>query len=482
MIRQTLRPVAHALRSVMGTHGIADRLAALELRTQQPGASVPAALPVPPAPPAEKTDHRKGFQSGTLADLDAVNQKHQKSPLRERLNGVGRFLLAVESLPLDGMTDPFSDEYRNKVRESWSIISGRDGYDPLRDELAPYLDPKAAVLNPAFYASGDSRYVGEVMSGIGFILQKMDVRKGDSVLEYGAGEGQIAITLARTGCEVAVIDVEQRYLDGITLQAQSIGAKIAVQQGVFGDAFGDGQRFDRILFFEAFHHALEHQEVLRKLHAYLKPGGRVVLACEAVIFADTPWESVVPYAWGPRLDGLSVNAMRVYGWCELGFRDDYFAELLMRTGYLCEFHQCPATDFGSSHVARPHGGVVEMGDSFLIKVWGRDAGWHEPEAGLRWTKAHAILPLDSMLCRAGIAVCFFNFLPIARQVTIRLGDSVHVVSFAGGEERVLRLEVPDDAVWLEIMTTPEPIGAYLPTPDHRMVGIAVRSVTYLGPT
>jgi hypothetical protein len=152
----------------------------------------------------------------------------------------------------------------------------------------------------------------------------------------------------------------------------------------------------------------------------------------------------------------------------------------MMTGYLYEYDTCPATAFGSCHVARPHGSVVPMGDAFLIKVHGRDAGWHEPEPGLRWTKAHAFLPLDSTLRRAGIALSFFNFLPMDRKVTVRLGAPVHMLRFSGGEEWVLRLDVPEDAVWLEIMTTLEQIGAYLPTPDPRTVGHAVRSVTYLG--
>jgi 2-polyprenyl-3-methyl-5-hydroxy-6-metoxy-1,4-benzoquinol methylase len=277
MLRDTLRPIAYAIRSAIGTNGLSDRMAGLEaallhasntrINQEEP---LPAAKHVKTI---ETVDPLKGFRVGAFADLDEMNASFEQSPLRERTHEVARFLLKVDELPLQQAGDPFSDEYREQVVQAWSRISGRDGYNSRRDELAPYLDPQAALLKPAFYASGDSRYVGEVLSGIGFILQQLNVRAGDAVLEYGAGEGQIALTLVRTGCQVAVIDVESKYLDGIILQARAIGAEIAVQQGVFGDAFADGRTFDRILFFEAFHHALEHKKVLRQLHAHLKPGG-----------------------------------------------------------------------------------------------------------------------------------------------------------------------------------------------------------------
>jgi hypothetical protein len=206
----------------------------------------------------------------------------------------------------------------------------------------------------------------------------------------------------------------------------------------------------------------------------------VVLACEPVLAPDNPWAPVVPYPWGPRLDGLSVNAMRIHGWCELGFRDDYFVELLTRTGYVCEYRPWSATAFGSCHIARPHGGELRMGEPFLISVSGREAGWHLPEEGLRWTTAHAILPLDDVAARAGIEIAFYNALPLARDIKIRLGSAVHSLRFTASEERTVRLDVPADAVWLEILADPVSMVLYAGAQDTRMVGIAVRAVRYPG--
>ena len=54
MLRKTLRPVAHSIRSLVGTNGLAERVAALEMsaRVQAAGEHEPASIPAAPAVPA----------------------------------------------------------------------------------------------------------------------------------------------------------------------------------------------------------------------------------------------------------------------------------------------------------------------------------------------------------------------------------------------------------------------------------------------
>lgn len=479
------KPVFSHLRSYMVAPLAAD-LGGLSARLEQiaeslePAAILPRITAPEPPPPAPEPAANAGPQVGTLADLDAFNTEFHGRPERERVHAVVQFVLKVDDTPLDGAGDPFAPDYLERATRFWEMISGRAGYDPLRDELAPYVDPAAPLLSPAFYATGDSRHAGEFLSAIGFILQQLDMRAGNSLLEYGPGEGQLALHVARLRCKVAVIDVEQRHLDGILSQAAAIGADISARQGLFGEGFEDGRRFDRILFFEAFHHALDHARLLRRLHDHLEPGGRVVFAGEPVILPNGPWTHVLRYPWGPRLDGLSINAMRIHGWCELGFREDYFVELLLRSGYLCTFHPCTATAIGNCYIARRHDGRIDMGEQFLIQVSGRDAGWHDPESGQRWTGRHAILPLDSVAAAGGIIVDFFNFLPFERAVTVRLGGARHEIRSVAGERRQVRFDVPADAVWLEILSPTDSLAPYVGSHDQRVVGIGVSAVTYAG--
>jgi hypothetical protein len=61
----------------------------------------------------------------------------------------------------------------------------------------------------------------------------------------------------------------------------------------------------------------------------VKPGGHVYFAAEPIT-AD------FPLPWGLRMDGESLWAIRGNGWMELGFNENYFREVLARTGWTAE--------------------------------------------------------------------------------------------------------------------------------------------------
>jgi hypothetical protein len=87
-------------------------------------------------------------------------------------------------------------------------------------------------------------------------------------------------------------------LEGIRAQATQLDLTVATDCAGFGHGF-DGQTFDRILFYEAFHHAIEFDDLLLRLHGRLNPGGKVILCGEPIVAAPC---DAVPYPWGPRLD------------------------------------------------------------------------------------------------------------------------------------------------------------------------------------
>ena len=261
--------------------------------------------------------------------------------------------------------DPFSSEDRAGVLEVLALTTLRPGYEPERDEAANYLPAAGTTYLPSIYQAGDSTWLGEFLQAFGGVLRALDLRRGARVLEYGAGEGLIAVQLARLGCDVTVVDIERRYLDIVRAEAASLHTSVATLHGQFGDG-PDGTTFDAILFFEAFHHALDHVGLLARLRDRLAPNGRVVFAGEPIIEPGGYWAPTLPYAWGPRLDALSLRAMRAHGWCELGYSRDYFIEALMRAGFVVRFRPCADTARGAAYIAQAHNGVVEIGEPILI--------------------------------------------------------------------------------------------------------------------
>lgn len=371
--------------------------------------------------------------------------------------------------------DPFSAEYRLAAMRLYEQISGIKNYKPSINERTPYIDIARSVRCPSPYGYSSSKVVGEFISSWGWIFQALDVKQGDKVLEYGAGEGQLSIMLARMGVDVTVIDVDERYLEAIHAQCVSLGINITLKQGEFGDGFED-KKFDRILFFEAFHHAFDHQDVVKKLKSHLTEGGFVVFSGEPIVEAGSVEASLfVPFPWGPRLDGLSVRSSNKFGWCELGFQQGYFVEMLMRGGWLVKYLPCPVTGRGNCYIATPSTGQIELGAPYTILRHGGDAGWHAPEGSYRWTKSHAYLPLPEEIEKNGgqATLTLINHLPIERVVKIGMETNEKICRVYPSKEQVVTVSLSSSR-YLQLRTDRViPSDLIAGSSDHRELGVAV---------
>ena len=255
----------------------------------------------------------------------------------------------------DGFTwpaDPFSDVYRAWALELWSDLSGRhEPYVPARHELSGYYE-EVDMQSPPPYNIGSGQLLGDMLICWGFLLRTLDLKAGQSVLEYGPGSGQILLHLARMGVQASAVDIDPVQTRFIREQGERFGLNIRARVGEFGETIEPGERYDAIVFFEAFHHAFHHVALLERLHDVIATDGVLAIAADVVIDSASPFRPVVPFPWGPRLDLLSVRAMRVHGWMELGFQEEYFLELLPRTGWRVTRHDCPQTERGTVWLAR----------------------------------------------------------------------------------------------------------------------------------
>jgi SAM-dependent methyltransferase len=258
----------------------------------------------------------------------------------------------------------------------------------------------------------------------GHILRLLDLPAGSgaSVLEYGPGSGQILLMLARLGCRAFGVDIDAGALAAIRAQAEAMGVEVATERARFGEGF-EGRRFDRVVFFEAFHHAFDFQAVMRGLHARLEPGGRVVFCGEPIVPAPG---GAVPYPWGPRLDGLSVFCMQRFGWMELGFTRDFFLAAMRRAGWRVRHHPFPGCGRADAFVAEPLSAAEARGDYELRPAAiGADPGeWGVPEAAHVWTVGPvARIPLlhgpDALV---DVTLRAANFLPVKKRVRVSCGD------------------------------------------------------------
>jgi SAM-dependent methyltransferase len=304
----------------------------------------------------------RDFTAGLAADGDET----------ERIEILSNSFL-VDPVIVEMPPDPFSDAYRRAVLDIHARISGRLCYDATTMEHTP-LDVARFVARPAAYQY-DSQWLGNYLESFGHIIKKLDVRPGMRVIEFGCGDAELSLHLARFGCDVTVVDIEPDYLEIVRRKAERMEVPIHTVRGDFTDGV-DLEPFDRIFFYQAFHHSLEHQQAIANYARMLRADGFLVFGAEPVIDPAGPWGRAVPYPWGPRLDGLSLRAMQTHGWMELGFQKPYFEALLARHGLNCEQETSPVNSLASSIVARRVVGGKAAPPS------GCDASFQEPVTDL----------------------------------------------------------------------------------------------------
>lgn len=122
-----------------------------------------------------------------------------------------------------------------------------------------------------------------LLMNFGTILQGMDLSPGLRVLDFGAGTGWTAHALSQMGCEAVLLEVSPSALE--------IARKLYEEHPPFGDppkpeyVLFDGRRIplpdasvDRILCFDAFHHAPNPEEMIAEFARILRPGGIAAFA------------------------------------------------------------------------------------------------------------------------------------------------------------------------------------------------------------
>lgn len=168
--------------------------------------------------------------------------------------------------------DPFSDEYRQAVLDMYLWLHGRP-YAP-SNEGTPF-DVDQALKVPFPYLTRSTATVGQHLIVLGNAIRSMELPERATVLEFGPGWGNIADALSRMGHDVTVIDVEPNFLELISRRSAMADTAVTTILGDFGAVDVLDDQFDAVLFFECFHHCLDHAALLQRLDRVVKPGGRI---------------------------------------------------------------------------------------------------------------------------------------------------------------------------------------------------------------
>lgn len=117
-----------------------------------------------------------------------------------------------------------------------------------------------------------------LLINLAVLLQGLNLAAGTSVLDFGAGTGWLSRFLTQLGCRVTLLDVSEsalRIAKATFERIPIVGERPAPSYLVFNGRHIDlpDESVDRIVCFDAFHHAPNPGDMIREFGRILKPGG-----------------------------------------------------------------------------------------------------------------------------------------------------------------------------------------------------------------
>ena len=279
-------------------------------------------------------------------------------------------------------TDAFSSEYESIVNRFIDHIRGRD-YQ-LADEVLD-VDIERLSVTPFPYVTASPETVGGFLIAYGHIISVLNLPVPARILDIGSGAGSLTIHLARMGYDMTCVDVNPQFIELLRRMTARLPKPPELLCGDMNSIDLNGT-YDAILFFESFHHSRDPAGSLRRLRRHLNASGCFAFAAEPIV--DEPCD-VVPYPWGPRLDGETLRAIRRFGWIEWGFTWPYFRELLAREGLTAQRYRNPSSHWADVVIARAPI-LLEEGQQLDFSAKGQgvqclNTGWSHPEDFGTWS-------------------------------------------------------------------------------------------------
>ena len=140
-----------------------------------------------------------------------------------------------------------------------------------------------AILGPrlkyssGYWAEGPSTLAEAEEAMLALSAKRAQIEEGQTILDLGCGWGSLSLWLAEhyPGCRV--VAMSNSKLQRESIEARRIRKGLTNLRIVTADIndFDPGERFDRVVSVEMFEHLRNWPELLRRVHGWLVPGGKL---------------------------------------------------------------------------------------------------------------------------------------------------------------------------------------------------------------
>jgi len=217
---------------------------------------------------------------------------------------------------------PYSEKYKNWEMDFFEFLSGKkyqfDNEGLTTEELSPEQHPATGYTVP--------HKIRMLQNQKDLLVELGDI-KGKKILEMGCGRGNLATFFEFIGCDYYAVEASRNYVDITKKRIYSNKMKNQIINKSFYDISYFRQIFDLVVFEASFHHCGEPLKLLDILY-------QNTASDASLIFLREPFKNDYERPWGiVRSDGETMLQIRMRGWLELGYRTDFFMDLLKKTGW-----------------------------------------------------------------------------------------------------------------------------------------------------
>lgn len=362
--------------------------------------------------------------------------------------------------------DPYSREYFEAQMELYLAISGRSQYT-IANEHSPF-DFEALKNNPFPYCTKSPNTVGEQLIAFGFLIRAMNLAPDSRIVEFGPGWGNTTLHFAQMGYEVTAVDCEDSFLNLIKYRTQNLVNPVKTIKSDMLD-FTTNIKYNAAVFFECFHHCMNHLQLLENLHNFIADDGLIAFAAEPIV-------NDFLYPWGLRLDGMSVWSIRKFGWLELGFDTSYFFRTLLMLGWSPKRYRSDVSHYADVIIAKKSNDYYEPSEITLppdeCRTWAVPET--DPNLKLRFTRSKSVMTCAKNIRTQFVEFCISNFAPFDIDVNIIAGSASNFIRVQKSSSQCLyKLPVRDWNGKITIASKTWQPSKVFRNNDTRELGVAV---------
>jgi len=205
------------------------------------------------------------------------------------------------------------------------FLSG-EGYDYQNEGGHVGKEEYDAASHPASQLTLDDRI--EYLYHKIELLKIIKPGKNENIIEMGCGYGLLGSFMEECGCNYFGIDASDYFVWNARKLMFSGKIKEQIQTGSFFDIDKFNVLFDKVLFEASFHHCDDPVRLLKMLYERTTNDAQIFFIHELInnSYSRRPWGII-------RGEGDAILEIVLRKWLELGFRFDFFKELLARTGW-----------------------------------------------------------------------------------------------------------------------------------------------------